>query len=549
VTSVRRTRTFTSVRTSLTLSLVVAAVACGHPDRGKSAAKQASQPSAAQSPTTTVAARPAPSPDAIVLRVPRAGGPVRAYTYAKLDSAVWTSTAKAPSIARVLAFDQDGGSVALVDARGALRRIDLRVGDVTPPPTVKLTALASSDGAAVYGIQANGTVARLTTTDATPWTFTPPRPAREVAPRSDGTLIIVGTGKGGQQSTLWRIRPPEARVLDSAELPPVERMVRTQLGDRLYLVADSAIDGVRGRDLAPIPAITFPRRIQAVAATPSGDRLYVALDSTAGLQVIDRYTDRVVSSVELTGAARELRMDPLGRNLLVRPTSGDSAWIVAVGTDKVTGTVYTSWTADLPFVGEDGLIAVDDYPDVELVDANGISQKTVTAGAKDFWIPIHWNGFRPRAPGLDQPVTFPGGGTADSVDTIGQVIQQSQHDSATRPPPNALPTPHAPEPPPVTASRVPPKPANIVDTAHGAIGSRVASDGFTVQFAAVLNESGARATAAEIAASGATPRIVASHDAGATVYHVVLGPFPTRAVADAAGRASHHQYWIYEGAP
>jgi hypothetical protein len=545
VTVLRRTRTFPSVRTSLVPLALLAAAACGHSDSHKPAASGSpgGQSSGAQPVATTAARRPAPSPDAIVLRVPRAGGPVRAYAYANLDSAVWTSTAKAPSIARVLAFDQDGGSVALVDARGALRRIDLRGGDVTPPQGAKLTALASSDGAAVYGIQPNGTVARLTTTDATPWTFTPPRPAREVSPRTDGTLIVVGAGKGDQQSTLWRIRPPESRVLDSAQLPPVERLVHSQLGDRLYLVSDSAIDGVRGRDLAPIPAITFPRHIQAVAATPSGDRLYVALDSTAGLQVVDRYTDRVVGTVDLTGAARELRMDPLGRNLLVRPTSGDSAWIVAVGTDKVTGTVYTGWTADLPFVGEDGLIVVDDYPDVELVDASGISQKTVTGGAKDFWIPIDWTGFRPRAPGLDQPVTFPGGGTADSTDTIGQIIQQSQHDSATRPAAPATPAP------PVTAARVPPAPAKVVDTAHGAIGTRVAPDGFTVQFAAVLSESGARATAAQIATSGAAPRIVASHDGGATVYHVVLGPFPTRAVADAAGRASHHQYWIYEGAP
>jgi SPOR domain len=531
------TRTFSSVRTPLLLVPCLAlsvVLGCSHSDRPAVVKQHGAQSASTPTPTRTP-----PNPDAIILRIPRAGGPVRAYTYARLDSAVWTSTAKAPSVNHVLAFDDGGGSVALVDARGALRRIDLRIGDVSPPPTVKLTALASSDGAAVYGIQPNGAVARLTTTDATPWIFTPPRPAREVAPRADGTVIVVGAGRGAEQSTLWRVRPPESRVLDSAALPQADRMVRTQLGDRLYLVADSAIDGVRGRDLAPIPAITFPRRIQAVAATPSGDRLYVALDSTAGLQVVDRYTDRVVGTVDLTGAARELRMDPLGRNLLVRPTTGDSAWIVAVGTDHVTGTVYTGWTADLPFVAEDGLIAVDDYPDVDFVDASGISQKTIAGGAKDFWIPIHWNGFRPRAPGLDQPVTFPGGGTADSTDTIGQLIQQSQRDTAT--------VAKAP-PPPVTATRVPPKP--VIDTAHGSIGTRVAPEGFTVQFAAVLNEGSARATAADIAAAaGTTPRVVASHDAGATVYHVVMGPFPTRAVADAAGRAAHHQFWIYQGAP
>jgi hypothetical protein len=530
----------------LALTLVLA-LACGRSDQHTAAAAHGKGSPPPATPATTVA-RTAANPDAVILRIPRAGGPVRAYTYARLDSALWTSTAKAPAVSRVLAFDEDRGSVALVDGRGALRRIDLRVGDISPPPTIKLVALASSDGAAVYGIQANGSVARLTTTDATPWTFTPPRPAREVAPRADGTLIVVGGGRG-DQSTLWRIRPPESRVLDSAQLPPAERMVRTQLGDRLYLVADSAIAGVRGRDLAPIPPITFPRRIQAVAATPSGDRLYVALDSTAGLEVVDRYTNRVVGSVDLTGAATELRMDPLGRNLLVRPTVGDSAWIVAVGTDRVTGTVYTSWTTDLPFVAADGLIAVDDYPDVEFVDPSGIAQRTVSGGAKDFWIPIHWNGFRPRAPGLDQPVTFPGGGTADSTDTIAQLIQRSQRDTAATSP--ALPTGARVSPMPRPAPDTGGRPTHaIVDTAHGSIGARGAPAGYTVQFAAVLNESAAHSTAAQIAQSGATPKVVPSHDgSAATVYHVVLGPFPSRAEADAAGRAAHHQFWIYQGAP
>jgi len=523
----------TVLRLAVPMLAAVAIVACGGSDRAA--------PATPHEVVTVAVARPtAVGPDALLLRVARAGGVVRVVRFAHPDSEIWTSTAKAPSIARVLAFDDNEGSVAVVDAKGALRRIGLRSGDVSPPPTIKVTGLASVDGSAVYGVTADGAVARLLTTDATPWTFHPPDAAREVAPRADGTVIVVtATAAGG--SGLYHLRPPESRILDSADLPAAERLVRSQLGDRLYLIGGTSINGVGGRAMTPFPPITFPRRIQAVAATPSGDRLYVALDSTTGLQVIDRYNPQATAIVDLPGAAISLRMDPLGRYLLARPASGDSAWIVAVGTDRVTGTVATSWTADLPFVGADGTIAANVYPDVAFVDSTGTALRTVANGAKDFWIAIQWNGFRPRAPGLDQPVTFPGGGAADSTDTIAELILKSERDSTNR---SSRPNVAAP------------LPSTVTDTAHGAIATRVppspqsgGSAGYVVQFASVLNPSSARSTADRISANGLKPRVVPSVEAGTTVYHVVLGPFPTRAAADAAGRAAHQQYWIYQGAP
>jgi hypothetical protein len=510
------------VRTSLAaVALVI--VACGRPDRPATSTAKPGDHSAA--PTQSAAPN---GPDPIILRVARVGGaPLRAYAYGALDTAVWTSVDKAPAITRVLAFDDDAGSVAVVDGRGALRRFDLRVGEVTPPSQVKLTGMASADGQAVYGIDAKGEVARLTPTDAAPWMFTAPAAARDVAPRPDGSIIIVAPRHGGAGTVLWHIRPPETRVLDSVVLPPpvADRIVRTQLGDRVYLIADSAIEGVRGRDLAAVAPISFPRRVRAVAATPSGDRLYVALDSASQLEVVDRYTDRPNANVELPGAAIDLRMDPLGRYILVRPLSGDSAWILDVGTDHVGATIHTGWTTDLPFVGPDGQIATAVKNDVVFVDAaTGARKRVVQGGAKDYWIPIRWNGFRPRPASLDQPVTFDGV-TRDTTDTIGKVIENSKHDSALNPPPS-----HA-----------------IVDTAKGNVGR--ASPQYTVQFAAVLSPDAAKATAAALAGPGRSPRVIETKREGTAIYHVVLGPYATHAQADAAGRAAGHPYWVYEGAP
>jgi sporulation related protein len=453
---------------------------------------------------------------------------------------VWTSTSKAPAIARVLAFDEDGGSIVVVDARGAPRRVDLRTGEVTPPPSVKLTAIHSADGAAIYGVSNTGLVTRLTPTDAAPWTLRPPLAARDVAPEPDGSLLIVGDDAGGTK--LWRVHPPASALLDTAALPRTERLLHTRIADQTYLASDSALRTIRTRDLTPERQIRFGRRIRAIAPTPSGDRIYVALDSLNALRVVDRYSDHGDASIALPGPPAELRMDPLGRLLLVRPAPAvDSAWVVAVGTDRVVGRIRTSWSADLPFVGGDGSIAVAAGSDVLLLDPQTLRPKVVVAGgARDFWIPVRWNGFRPRAPGLDQPVTFPGA-SSDSGDSILAAIRRSQADTVLRQPPRSESA---------AAHRA------IIDSAQGRLvtpSPRVVpagAPGYTVQFAALLDRDSARARARRISVGGRSARVIPTPRAGATVYLVVLGPFPSRAEAEAAGRAAKQPNpWVYEGVP
>src|SRR5579862_8118434 len=311
--------------------------ACGK-DRTPSKADR-SLPAKAQTPP------PVTGPEALLLRIPRSGGIATAYDYSHLDSAIWTSVERVPAISRVLAFDEDGGAVAVVDARGAPRRIELRSGTVSAPPDVKLTALRSADGASVYGVSSAGLVTRLTPTDTRPWTFRPPLAARDVAPQADGSILIIGDSPAGVR--LWRVRPPGTALLDSASLPRAERLARSAVGDRAYFVSDSGLLGVRARDLTAAPPVRFERRLRAIAPTPSGDRLFVALDSVSALRVIDRYSGSQTSTVQLPGPPTELRMDSLGRFLLVRPSHGaDSAWVVAVGTDRVVGHIATAWTAD-----------------------------------------------------------------------------------------------------------------------------------------------------------------------------------------------------------
>jgi cell division protein FtsN len=137
----------------------------------------------------------------------------------------------------------------------------------------------------------------------------------------------------------------------------------------------------------------------------------------------------------------------------------------------------------------------------------------VVGGARQFWYTLRWNGFRPRAAGLDQPVQFRTSAPRDSVDYADRAaVRDSTRDSTRR------------------------------DTATTTLS-------FTVSFAAVLDEKQARQVASRIRVDGETPRVTTSDRAGKTLYRVVLGPYPTRADADRVGKASGQSYWIFEGAP
>jgi cell division septation protein DedD len=76
-----------------------------------------------------------------------------------------------------------------------------------------------------------------------------------------------------------------------------------------------------------------------------------------------------------------------------------------------------------------------------------------------------------------------------------------------------------------------------------------ASTGFTVSFAALLNEEKARDLAGAIMVNGTPAHVVATSTAGSPIFRVVMGPYATRDEADKIGKSSRREYWIYEGSP
>jgi len=486
------------VRPLIAFALVLAA--CGPGDRA---------PAAHEAPS----ASKTQGPDLLVMRVPRTGGPLRVLAYPRLDSVVWTSTDPAPSIARVLAFDEEAGLLSFVDAKGIPARVDFRLDNVAIATRTRLTGVSSVDGATIYGLTKDGTLLR--STPSGDWTFKPPRPARAAVPLIDGSLLLVGSRE--KSAVVWRLRPPDTKVLDSAEIPNAAHESWAQAGDRLYFTVEHNLVGVRTRDLRPLNVIDLDGHARALVATPSGDRIYVLSDSSRQVDVIDRYREKVSEHVDLPGIAEDLRVDPLGRYLLVRAAARDSTWVIDIGTNHLVGAARTTWRDDLPFVALDGAIALAQDKDVVFIDGTSLRERRrVNQGAADYWYSFAWSGFRPRAATLDQPVRFPG----DSADSAARASADS-------------------------AQPAPPAPAPAKDSAP----APVAAKGWVVSFAALLNEQKARELAATIRVHNETARVQVTPREGQTIYRVVLGPYSTKDEAERIGRESKQNYWVYEATP
>lgn len=509
------------MRTLLAWALVLLVAGC---------ADRSERPSS----TGALASIPA-GPDPIVLRVSRSGGLVSALSYPALDSVVWRSSYRLPPLARVLGYHPDDGYLSAVDTSGRPVRLDLRLGAVAIPGSEGGVLHASADGAVMYALNAEGDVARYTPVGDR-WSLTPRVAPAALVPLLDGSLVIAEVVSDGVM--IRRIRPPDTVVVDSIRVDgqsDAGSVHGVTVGDRMFLSTGTRVIALRTRDFVQDVDIDVDEPVRALVTSPSGDRIFVLVQNEREVRVVDRFEGRVVSTVKLPGNPLELRMDPLGRVLLVRGDN-NAAWIVDVGTSKVVGAVATEWRGDLPLVLPDGAVALVAGDTVSLVSSIDLGVvRTIADGARDSWFAMRWNGFRPRAKGLDEPVRFraSSGGRATTGEVAGTLESGTGGDSARA----ADSASGAPGTPPGTGNVRREEPTRSRATV------------FTVQFAAVLTEELAREAAAGIQVDGRAPRIATTVRDDRTLYRVVLGPYPTREEAERVGKASGRSYWVFEGAP
>jgi len=268
-------------------------------------------------------------------------------------------------------------------------------------------------------------------------------------------------------------------------------------GELLAVGTDDGIRLIRTVDGGLVRAIRLPDPAQALIFSPSGHRLYALLEDV--VQVFDRFSGDRLTSINLPGAARELRLDASGRWMLARPAAGDSAWVIDLATERMAAGLPTGWRADLPLVaGAATLLALAD----EHVDAYDLSKSPPRAvarvidGGTDLWMALPW--VPPRRATL--------------------ALAAAETAAATQ------------------------------DSGLGADTSVSAGAELWLQVSSSQNPEWADDLARQLADAG-HPATVWNAGAPEEGYRVVVGPFRTREAAEAAGRRLDRPYFVVSAAP
>lgn len=280
-------------------------------------------------------------------------------------------------------------------------------------------------------------------------------------------------------------------LVAAADQPPMVHPIAasgdvaaTRWGDLVAVASDSGVTFYDPLGRRDPSFVQLDDAPRAIAFSPSGHRIYVARRNVPGLAVVDRYERKELDGVALPGPVAALRLDPLGRWLLARPAVGDSAWIVDLPIKRHTGIVPTQWQADLPAISPDGVLIYRRRRDVLSVRPDSLAEVgKVERGAADLWILTTW---LPRG----VPASVASEARSDSVGTGEEGPLYVQ----------------------VSTSQNPEWSGHLAD---------------------------------DLSRAGMAARVLPPQtpDDG---YRVVLGPFTTRAQAEATGRRLGRPFWIYQ---
>jgi len=418
----------------------------------------------------------------------RKGGEVRAYQLPSLVELPNVLRGRVPGAARAIGVDQESALLFFITAKDDLLSFDLETGRIDSIASGVAQAVLGPDQT-LFAIDRKRHVVSMAHRALTSWPQPISASPRDVFGAADQRLVAVLPGDAAKPqlrlATFATNQPPATRPL-----PVAGDAAATRWGDLVAVASDSGvllIDPLARREPAFVPLAEHPR---ALAFSPSGHRVYVARRTGAGIAVIDRYEREEVDGVALPTPASTLRLDPLGRWLLARPSIGDSVWVVDLPVRAFVGSVGTTWDADFPAIAPDGTLLTEQGNDIVAYRPDSLKEtgRLANAGA-DLWTVTSW---RPRggyrAALADAAPTTP---TADTAGPGGPLYVQ-------------------------------------VSTSQ--------NEAWSTQMAQQLSRAG-------LAARVLPPK---GPDDG---YRVVLGPYPTRDQAEAIGRKLGRPFWIYESTP
>lgn len=441
-------------------------------------AGSACRPAPSRGPLSVLAAQP-PQPVSLLRITRRPGKPVL-YRFPGLTSSSWSARDALPAASRILGADLDERTVYILDPKGSVTALDLETGRGQPVLTGVRDAVVGPDGT-LYAVTAADSVIEIS--DRTPIAFPTPLPA---PPRA-----LYGTG---DESVIAFIggSAPQVTVADRQQLSPplpipVGEAAATEWANLIAIAADTAVVLYTPGSSHPFRYLHPGDHARHVAFSPSGHRLYIAREGEHALDVYDRFTWNRLPGIDLPGQPGDIRADPLGRYLLIRPATGDSVWVYDASTDELLGSWPTTWAGDLPTVAASRYLLLRQGPDLvsyDLATARLPEAGRIAAGATDHWLVLPW---APRGEELAGPATDSAALAAADTGTTLQIF---------------------------------------------------------VQLSSSQNPAWADELARKMKGAGLPAQVIKpTHpDEG---YRVVLGPYPTREAAESTGKKLGQPYFIY----
>ena len=513
-----------SLKTSAAL-LVLFATACSGRESGSATGNE---------PPARSAPEPARSLPAVAVRLPARGGALRAYRLPGLASEDWQAGGRISPVRAVIGVDVPGRRLLYRDSTGAVDAFDLVASlQKTVAPRGRFTALAS-DGTFLV-ITPDGGVTESQPWGSQRWASTVGGGVRDAFVGIGTQLIVI------RRDTLALLSRESGPPL-TAGVPDATAIAASRDGDAVAFATDSGVVVAEDRDQWKPWYVHLTGTPVAVAFAPSGYRLYVALHAKSELAVIDRFLRKERPAIPLPGPAAELRPDPWGRVVMVRPAgANDDTWVVGVASGRLIGHLTTRWASDLPTVSEGGVLLDREGQAVVARDVHTLdSLGAVADGAGDFWFVGRW---KPASVAVAMR-------QAHRLDTLTAAPAPAPEPRAEAPALAAAPT-RAPAgvrvAPPPGAARPQVAPASVPPAVSVPNPAERAAPVW-VQVSASQNERMARDLAAELSHAG-YPARVANPESPAEAWRVLVGPFANRASADSVARSMGRPYWITARGP
>jgi len=430
----------------------------------------------------SVASAPPPSS---LLRLPAAGGKATLHHLPDLRRWDWEAADTLPPLQAALGADLASGLVYLVSRKGEVVSFDLQTARTRRDRFPGGSSATLGPDGTLYTVNDSLVVTQYLR--RTPRRFPSRLPARprDLFGGRSSSLVAISTG-GASELTL--LRPGEETV--TASLPSGDATA-TLWGDLVAVAADSSVLIMDPRAPDRSTEIRISGHARAVVFSPSGHRFYVARRE-GPLQVFNRFSGERIGDIDLPGPAGALRMDPFGRWLMVHPAGQDSVWLVNLAANRVAGSFATEWSQDIPAITNQEVLILRAGGGLTAHDLArpGFPRSGALAGAgRDIWLPLEW------APASERP--------------------DLQEVAATEP------------------------------ATGGEGASSGGAEGVFLQVSSSQNPEWSRQLARQLEQQGLSARVVnpRTEEEG---YRVVLGPFPTREIAESAGRRLGRPFFVYQ---